>query len=53
MLADKKLGVFVLAESELGEVLGFLFATYEWNNNKNGLYFKLQGIELKEGFPED
>ena len=53
ILNDKNLGKFVYVETEVGEVVGFLFVTYEWSDWRNGIFFWLQAIESKSGIPEE
>ena len=49
ILSDQNLGKFVFVEDSANEVVAFLFVTYEWSDWRDGLFFWLQGIELKEG----
>jgi len=41
ILADQNLGKFVYVEAESGEVVGFLFVTYEWSDWGDGIFFWL------------
>ena len=41
ILADQNLGKFVYVETPSGEVVGFLFVTYEWSDWRDGIFFWL------------
>ena len=52
ILSDKNLGKFVFVETLSGEVIAFLFVTYEWSDWRDGIFFWLQAIEILEGHEE-
>ncbi len=52
ILADQNLGKFVYVETASGEVVGFLFVTYEWSDWRDGIFFWLQACEVNELYAE-